>query len=63
MNCHLNISRSVKTALGIAMVGVLPFFAQAAETIRLSTYVNETDVRYEASRNLPNLPSRKVTAS
>ncbi|WP_418885851.1 TRAP transporter substrate-binding protein DctP [Enterovibrio paralichthyis] len=41
------------------MVGVLPFCAQAAETIRLSTYVNETDVRYEGFQKFAELAEQK----
>ncbi|WP_028022121.1 TRAP transporter substrate-binding protein DctP [Enterovibrio calviensis] len=59
----MKISTSAKTfsltALTVALIGAMPLTAQAAETIRLSTYVNESDVRYQGFQKFAELAAEK----
>ncbi len=49
------------TAVAIVMVGALP--AAAETTIRLSTYVNEADIRYEGFTHFADLVAEKTGGS
>ncbi|MEZ8140826.1 C4-dicarboxylate ABC transporter substrate-binding protein [Enterovibrio norvegicus FF-162] len=59
----MNIAKSANafrlTAITCALIGAMPIAAQAAETIRLSTYVNESDVRYQGFQKFAELAAAK----
>ncbi|USH05413.1 TRAP transporter substrate-binding protein DctP [Grimontia kaedaensis] len=59
MKYRNNVSSLLKSAVSVAIVGALPFTAQAAETIRLSTYVNESDIRYQGFQKFAELAAEK----
>ena len=49
------------TAIALAMMAALP--AAAETTIRLSTYVNEADIRYEGFTHFAKLVAEKTGGS
>ena len=51
-----------KSAALLASAILLSAPASGAEIIRLSTYVNEVDIRHEGFENSPNSLQRKPTA-
>lgn len=60
----MNLSLKSTTAIAVVMVAGLAANAATAETtLRLSTYVNESDIRYEGFAHFADLVSEKTSGS
>lgn len=58
---HLSLSKLATGALICASGLAVSFSAQAQTTLRLSTYVNETDIRYQGFKKFAELAEQKTS--